>query len=307
MTILILGASDDAHALHILGRLRERGQAAELLDSRWFPTEMCLAQDPRANRWWLQLPEGRVLEPGSVSAVYWRNYHGVDTPDLPDEEQALIAANDARSLFESFLAAFPARWVNGWEGYLLHQTKPAALARVAALGVAIPATVSGNDPDQVRTFASSETACIFKPVQGGAHAQRLSERHLEAANLRHLELAPVTVQEEIPGTNIRAFVAGSRVLACEVRADTLDFRDTPDPEIVPHALPPEMEEQCRRIAQALHLVWTGIDFRLTPDGRYVFLEANPSPMFLGFELRSRLPLTEALLELLLNDANGDRT
>jgi hypothetical protein len=31
----------------------------------------------------------------------------------------------------------------------------------------------------------------------------------------------------------------------------------------------------------------------------VFLEANPSPMFLGFERRSGLPLTEALGELLL--------
>jgi D-alanine-D-alanine ligase-like ATP-grasp enzyme len=46
-------------------------------------------------------------------------------------------------------------------------------------------------------------------------------------------------------------------------------------------------------------LWTGIDLRLTPEGRYVFLEANPSPMFLGFEQRSGLPLTEILAELLL--------
>jgi hypothetical protein len=46
-------------------------------------------------------------------------------------------------------------------------------------------------------------------------------------------------------------------------------------------------------------VWTGIDLRRTPDGRHVFLEANPSPMFLGFERRSGLPLTEALVALLI--------
>ena len=62
-----------------------------------------------------------------------------------------------------------------------------------------------------------------------------------------------------------------------------------------------MEERCRLIARALHLVWTGIDFRLTPEGRYVFLEANPSPMFLGFEARCGLPLTEALIELLTGE------
>ena len=43
----------------------------------------------------------------------------------------------------------------------------------------------------------------------------------------------------------------------------------------------------------------GIDLRLTPEGRYVFLEANPSPMFLGFEARAGLPLTDALVALLL--------
>jgi hypothetical protein len=42
-----------------------------------------------------------------------------------------------------------------------------------------------------------------------------------------------------------------------------------------------------------------MDFRLTPDGRYVFLEANPSPMFMGFESRCGLPLTDSLIDLLL--------
>ena len=40
---------------------------------------------------------------------------------------------------------------------------------------------------------------------------------------------------------------------------------------------------------------------LTADGQYVFLEANPSPMFLGFEAQTGLPLTAALADLLLAD------
>ena len=93
----------------------------------------------------------------------------------------------------------------------------------------------------------------------------------------------MTIQEEIPGTNVRVFVAGERVLACEVTTGEVDFRDDGAPRIVPHELPAEADEMCRTIARTLGLLWTGIDFRLTPDGRYVFLEANPSPMFIGFE------------------------
>lgn len=298
MTILILGGHDDDHARHMLEHLLAAGHDTELFDSRWFPAEMELAHDPAADEWTIRLPHGRMLPPGQVRAVYWRCYNSVAAPELPDEEQAYIAANDARSLFESFLMRYSARWVNGWSGFLQHQTKPVTLARVAALGVAVPATLMSNSPAAVRAFVAAHPRCIFKPVQGGAHTRRVGPEHLSDDNLRSLTVAPVTLQEEVPGTNIRVFVAGNRVLACEVRTEALDYRDSDDPEIVPHRLPAEVEAASVRIAGELDLLWTGIDYRLTPEGRYVFLEANPSPMFLGFEARCRLPLTDSLTALL---------
>jgi hypothetical protein len=301
MTVLILGGTDDEHAVYVLEHLRERGADAELLDSRWFPGELRLAHDPARGHWTFRLPGGRALDSRQVRSVYWRCYNGVGQPALPDPEQAHIAGNDARSLFESLLIRLPVRWVNGWRGFQLHQTKPAALALVAALGVPVPATLLGNDPEAVRAFVAAHPRCIFKPVQGGAHTRRVTAAHLTDDNLKNLAYAPVTLQEEVPGTNIRAFVAGRRILGCEVRSDAPDFRDTEDPLIVPHELPAEVQARCAAIAEALDLLWTGIDLRLTPEGKYVFLEANPSPMFLGFETRSGLPLTEALADLLLAD------
>jgi glutathione synthase/RimK-type ligase-like ATP-grasp enzyme len=93
-------------------------------------------------------------------------------------------------------------------------------------------------------------------------------------------------------------VAGERVLACEVRTEAIDFRDDVDATIVPHDLPDDVAALCLKAARVLDLLWTGIDLRRTPEGRYVFLEANPSPMFIGFESRCGLPLTESLLDLL---------
>jgi glutathione synthase/RimK-type ligase-like ATP-grasp enzyme len=306
MTILILGDQSDDHAAFMLEHLRTHGHDVVMVDSRWFPTQLGLAHDPVKDEWTIRLPSGRVLPSGSVRSIYWRCYNQVATPELPDQEQAFVAANDSRSLFESFLIRYPTLWVNGWDGFLLHQTKPAALAMVAKLGVDVPRTISTNDASSVRAFMQEPEAsatvgvrrAIFKPVQGGAHTRHVTMQHLTDDNLKNLKYAPVTLQEEIEGTNVRAFVAGQRVLGCEVKAPTIDFRDTDDPQIVPHEFSPEMEDRCRIIARTLHLRWTGIDFRLTPGGRYVFLEANPSPMFLGFEGRSGVPLTQALTDLL---------
>jgi glutathione synthase/RimK-type ligase-like ATP-grasp enzyme len=301
MTIVILGGRDDEHAVYMLEYLRARRADVELLDSSWFPRDLGLRFDPVADTWTLTLPGGRRLAGEHIRSIYWRCYNGVQTPPLPDHEQAYIASNDARGLFESFLIRLPVRWVNGWQGFKLHQTKPVQLAMVAELGMTVPATTLTNDPEAVRDFAARHPRSIFKPVQGGAHTRPVTPAHLTDENLKNLAYAPVTLQEEVVGTNIRVFVAGTRVLPCEVQAETLDFRDTADPRIVKHELPADMEEMCLRIAAALDLVWTGIDLRLTGEGLYVFLEANPSPMFLGFQRRCGLPLTESLAELLLNE------
>ncbi len=301
MTILILGADDDDHADHVYQYFMTHGRDVEFLDSRLFPSVTGISYDPATGRGAIRLPDGRRLATDEIEAVYWRCYHGIETPELPDPEQAYIARNDARSLFESLLIHLPTRWVNGWRAFQLHQTKPVQLAMVAALGVPVPATLLGNDADSIRQFVVQHPRSIFKPVQGGAHARPVTPDHLTDENLRNLAIAPVTIQEEVPGTNIRVFVAGRRILACEIMTDRLDYRDDLDAAIQPVELPPEVRSQCVEIAQRLTLRWTGIDFRRTPQGQYVFLEANPSPMFLGFEQRTGLPLTESLVAVLIGE------
>lgn len=310
MTVLILGDLNDEHAAFMLDYLRDRGADACLIDSRWFPSEMSVTFDPQSGEGSFGFPDDKYLSFRDIESVYWRSYSGVFGPALPDPEQAYIAENDARGLFESILLRLDAHWVNGWSAYQFHQTKPAQLATVANLGVDIPATTLTNDAQAVRDFLDRYPSAIYKPVQGGAHTARIERESVTAAQLRNLGLAPITLQEEIAGTNIRVFVVGSHVMACEVNTEQVDFRDDEEPDIRVHALPENVQTQCQNIATALDLVWTGIDFRRTPEGRYVFLEANPSPMFLGFEEMTGLPLSQRLADELLEGpsaSSGDPT
>lgn len=299
MTILLLGDEQDDHLLHMQRLLEQRAVDVAVINSQWFPQQMALSLDPRSSRWRIDLPSGRTLCSSDILSVYWRGYPGVGAADLPDPLQHFIAQNDARSLFESFLIQLPARWVNGWTAFQLHQTKPVQLVRVARLGVRVPATALTNSAAEVGRFVSQHSGCAFKPVQGGDSTRPVTMESLAQENLKSLRLAPITLQEIVPGTNIRVFVAGRRVVACEVQTSRLDYRDDPAAQLLTHDLPPAVVEDCLRIARELHLIWTGIDFRLTPDKQYVFLEANPSPMFIGFESQTGLPLTQLLADLLL--------
>lgn len=299
MNILILGNSLDAHAVHIENALTQAGATVDYLDTDLFPTQLRLSWAPNTQLGTFK-SERYQFNISDIHSVYWRNFSSVNVP-LVASHTLTIAFNDSMSLLRTFMKATRARWVNSWEAYQFHKEKPLQLYTVQQLGVKIPETLVTNDPEQVTQFAASHQNSIFKPVYGGAHTQTLTESLLEPKRLDlALSISPVTLQEYIPGTNIRSYVIGSSIYAAEIRSKSLDFREDVNAELIPVKLPLELQQKCREIAASLYLEWTAIDWRLAPTGEYVFLEANPSPMFIYFEEQTGFPITQELLKLLMS-------
>ncbi|HAJ63556.1 MAG TPA: hypothetical protein DCP31_33565 [Cyanobacteria bacterium UBA8543] len=301
MNILILGNSEDAHAAHLYQALIQAGTIVDYLDTRLFPTQLKMSWQPDTQVGYLTLPGGHRLNFQDIKSVFWRSLSEVYIPSLKDANQQRIAFNDSISTLRSLIQACPARWINSWQAYQFHKEKPLQLSTVKQLGVRIPATLISNDPEQVIEYAQSQNKVIFKPVYGGTHTQFVTESHLDPKRLNlALSLSPVTIQEYIPGTNIRSYVIGGSVYSAEIRSNSLDFREDSEAELIPLELPDSTKQQCIAIAKALMLEWTAIDWRLKPTGEYVFLEANPSPMFVYFEQQTGFPITQRLIELLMN-------
>ncbi|HEY9606430.1 MAG TPA: hypothetical protein V6C85_32780 [Allocoleopsis sp.] len=300
MKILILGNPEDAHAAHLHKALIQTGAEVEYLDTRLFPSKVRMSWHPDTQEGYLTLPGGIRWNLSDIKSVFWRELGRVYIPDLKNSQQQRIAANDSMSALRSLIKACPARWINSWQAYDFHKEKPLQLRAVKQIGVNIPATLISNDPNQVTEFALSHQRVIFKPVYGGSHTQLVTESHLQPKRLElALRLSPVTVQEYIPGTNIRSYVLANSVYTAEIRSSSLDFREDLEAELIPIKLPESVQEQCFAIAKALKLEWTAIDWRLKPTGDYIFLEANPSPMFLHFEHQTGFPITDQLVKLLL--------
>ena len=301
MNILILGNSEDAHAAHILKALTQAGATVDYLDTSLFPRQLRMSWQPDTQVGSLSLPGGRKLNFQDIKSVFWRNFSSVYVPSLKDANQERIAFNDSLSALRSLIQACPARWINSWQAYQFHKEKPLQLGTVKQLGVRIPATLVSNDPEEVIEFVQSQKRLIFKPVYGGAHTQFINQSHLQPKRLSLvLSLSPVTIQEYIPGTNIRTYVIAESIYAAEIRSNSLDFREDLEAELIPIDLPEYIQQQCLAITKALMLEWTAIDWRLSPEGEYLFLEANPSPMFLYFERQTAFPITEQLVKLLMS-------
>lgn len=299
MHVLILGNATDAHAAHLKSALEQSGVKAYYWDTREFPTQVRSAWYPQSQTGFLLLPQGVKLAFDEIQSVFWRSFSGAYVPPLQDTEAHQIAIRDASSLLRSLLQACPARWVNSWQAYQFHKEKPLQLARAQQLGVPIPSTLISNDPEAVLQFCFTHDQVIFKPVYGGAHTQIVTPEHLQLQRLKAaLSFAPVTLQAYIPGTNVRSYVIGDAIYTAEIRSPAIDFREDATAQLIPTPLPDPIQAQCLAIAKAFFLEWTAIDWRVQPTGEYVFLEANPSPMFLHFEQQTEFPITKALTRLL---------
>ncbi len=301
MNILILGNSEDVHAAHLKDALTQAGCNAEYLDTSCFPTQLRLSWQPNTYEGHLTLPNGYRLNLTDIHSVFWRSFYGVKIPRIPDTSQQRIAFNDAMSALRSLMQGTCSHWINSWQAYEFHKEKPLQLKRAKQIGTPIPATLISNDSETIIEFAKSYEKVIFKPVYGGAHIQQLTEAHLQPERLKlALSLSPVTIQEYIPGTNIRTYVIGESIYSAEIRSPSLDFREDRTAQLIPVEIPQLVQQQCQAIAKAFFLEWTAIDWRLTPNGEYVFLEANPSPMFLHFEHQTSFPITQKLVSLLMS-------
>ena len=301
MNILILGNAKDAHARHVFEASEQAGANVEYLDTGLFPARLRLSWNPSEDSGCINFASGKQINLEDINSVYWRTLNSVSIPTVLDAEQSDIAWRDAKSMVRSLFQACPAHWVNPWQAYQFHQEKPLQLKLAKQLGVTIPATLVSNDPQQITEFARAYDKVIFKPVYGGSHARYVTEEHLEPERLNAvLKVSPVTLQEYIAGTNIRSYVIGDDVYSAEIRTGAVDFRDDTQAELIPIETPEVVKQQCKAIASAFQLEWTGIDWRRKTTGEYVFLEANPSPMFIYFEQQTGFPITQKLVELLMS-------
>lgn len=300
MKTLILGNSDDPHVVVIKSALEARQVEVECFETHTFPQVARISMNLEQSDGIIEFPSGQCWRWSEIKSIYWRTFSGVNVPPLPEREQYQVAVGDANSTLRSFMQACPARWVNSWAAYCFHQEKPLQLRKAKELRLLIPKTLITNSPNEVIKFCSGGERIIFKPVYGGTHTQFIKPEHLDQKRLSYaLSYSPVTLQEYIPGTNIRSYVIGDVVYSAEIHSTEVDFRSDVQAELRIIEVPGAVQKQCLAVTQGFGMKWTAIDWRLKPTGEYVFLEANFSPMFLHFERQTGFFITDQLVNLLM--------
>lgn len=304
--IIISAKEDDPHVVAVARALRSHhDHELFVFDTSTFPRAVSLVStlEDSGGRHLLTTPDGRQIPLHEATSFWWRRPQPMAVhPEITDPEARQFTYQECASALYGALGCCDALWVNDIQRDVAAEYKPRQLKVAAELGLSIPKTLITNEPARVLEFwREHEGKVIFKAFnQRGlvfSATRMLTEQSL--AMLENVRHAPVIFQAFVPGVrDIRVTVVGPSVFATEFdieQSESVDYRvEMTRLACRPHELPSEVADGVRHMMERLGLEYGGIDFRLTPDGEYVFFEINTAGEFIYIQDRTGQPIAEAM-------------
>lgn len=252
---------------------------------------------------------GRPLP--SPKSIWYRRVRVPGKPQEMDQGVYEFCLQEQRAaLVGSVMGHHGVRWMSHPAAVWQAEFKPLQLELAARLGLAIPKTIITNDPASIRTAFDEFGCMIVKPVRTGhvnhngkeysIYTSRVLKDHLD--ELDSARWSPAIYQELVPKQcDVRITIVGERCFAAAIDsqsdpAASVDWRRTNNPHL-PHrpvTLPVNLTDVLHRLMNALGLTFGAIDMIQTPDGRFVFLEVNPSGQWLWIDDMLDLGISDAV-------------
>lgn len=262
---------------------------------------------------------GRTVELPEISSVWYRRpAEPIPPKEITDLTDKRFAVEESEEALFGLWRVLDCTWVSHPDALNAASYKPAQLRVGAALGFDVPRTIITNDPGEALRFVrEADGDVVLKPLRFGLVSETGGQQEIiftnilrkedVAAGLGQVKLCPCLLQEYVhKDVELRVTVVGSEVFASEILSQEApqglhdwrraDVRDLPHRA---HDLPAEVADRCVALVDLLGLNFGAIDLILTPTGRYVFLEINPNGQWLWVEHLAGLPITDALVRLLM--------
>lgn len=322
------------HSEDITGMLKElraaleaRGVEVHRFDTDRFPTEAQATFTQDGERGAIRFTCGeRSVEVGPDDAIWYRRARFAEKlPRTIEPQMRQGCMIESKAFLRALLAAAPCFVLDPPDlvrsrGHKLYQLR---LAR--ELGMDTPRTLVTNDPAEARAFI---TACprgvVAKMLTGFpiydengveqvVFTSTITADHLD--KLDGLRYSPMVFQEKLDkAVELRITVIGGRMWAAAVDSQAvagaeIDWRARGVTLLQAwreYTLPPALEQALHRYMERIGLQYSAIDVIVEPDGRHVFLEANPAGECFWMQYNApHFPFSDALADV-LTDAPGAR-
>lgn len=321
MKITIVSFKNDPHALAVAWGLRTIGYNPQILYFTALADHHKITLRPGFDGKSTITASNLSFPISESDTIWWRRPAGVHLPGSLHPSDRKIAEQEWGILQKSiisisgyndcFCANPPGEFHSG-------SLKAFQLIIARAVGFDIPETIISNDPLEIKSFIKNNPRTIFKTStpatwvhSDGSHAEFLTELvewNDELAD--SIAACPGIYQRYVEKKfEVRSVIFGETIFSFKIdsqedKNSLLDWRKRPEYTrgiVTPINTPEFVSDRIRGLMKELSLVTGSIDFIVTPNEEWVFLEINPSGQFLWLEYDCpSVPLLDAFCKFLIS-------
>jgi glutathione synthase/RimK-type ligase-like ATP-grasp enzyme len=320
--VLIVGFKDDITTLHVEKALQARGVDVFILDTGeiGLSTKISYVIDEFKMSGQIEV-EGNKIDINQIHSVWMRRTRErrlieADIPNDNIEFMRFETEGAVTALLRILEGSKNIRFVSSPINMWVAENKPYQLWLASKCGLKIPKTLYSNDINESDNFVSrfgpdklitklidtQSNIIVDQNDQKWAIATGVLSREKYIDSKHCIEEVPYCFQELIfPKIDVRATVVSRSIFAAAIYAEDVDWRMN-DYRTLKHEiieLPKATEESCLKLMKSLGLQFGAIDLVIDQDNDYYFLEVNPAGQWLWIEDMVGLPITDALVNLLL--------
>lgn len=328
--VVVFTRSQDVTGLlsELSQEIERRGARFLRFDSDLFPseTQVVFRQEPGRDELCFSAA-GQTVVLGPDDALWYRRaQYGGHLPAQMDRQLRNGCVEEISACLRGVLMAAPCFVLDRLDAVARNDHKAAQLRLARRVGLDTPRTLITGDVNEARDFfeacgkrvvtkmLSSFAVYDEEKRERVVFTTRLTEAHLE--KLDGLRYCPMVFQEELEKRlELRVTAMGNRLFTAAIDSQAVPGAETDwrvrGVELMncwqPYELPTPIERNLHAYLAAAQMQYSAIDFVVTPDGRHVFLEANPCGEFFWLQTQKpHFPLVSALADVLLDAPQARR-
>lgn len=314
--VLLITNKDDVTTDFIVRALKEQDKKYYRLNTEEIGRSVRLNFNISTKEYYLHdLILDILVDFDEVTSVYYRR------PILPSPSERLSTGEEMffkgevnSSLEGLYKILRNASWLNSVESIRTAENKIYQLQLAEEVGLKIPTSIVTMIEDQALSFLNFQSNdCIIKPIRSGLVGDFNNEEGViftskldaKSNDLARVSACPSFIQRHINKmADVRVTVVDNEVFAVLIHSQddkdsTVDWRKTQNH--LKHTiidLPIALKEKCIRLTKSLSLNFGALDFILTDDGEYIFLEINPNGQWAWLERLTGIGISSAIVSFL---------
>lgn len=264
--------------------------------------------------------DGSRINLESIKSIWFRRPKPIIVDgDFSSLENKFIDDEISSSLWSMYTCFDSVYWMNHplYARYLLEHNKLFQLKLAEESGLFVPDTIVTNNPDDLIDFCERHDGFVaVKAVRSrifqespantqGIYTNRITLGYLKE-HKEDISISPLMAQEYVPKKlEFRVTIVGNHILSCAIHSQDSertkeDWRryDFANVKHEAYELPDNVKKSLLDFMSKCKMNFGAIDFILTPDGKYVFLEINPSGQYIWIENLTGLPISRTIAEVL---------